>query len=809
MPTQIQWRRGNTAQTAAFTGALAEVTVDTDKKTLVVHDGVTQGGFTLALESAQQDALAFNKANGAYDKANSANIIAQNAFNQVNVAFDVANTKYSASGGTIAGNVLVSGNVTPTTDNDKYLGSSLYRWHTVFVGPGSVDIDGIKIQNTAGKLVISGATDFVVPGAPGTAAISATANAAYATANTALLSTGAFAQANAAYDKANSAYDLANNVAPQVQPAFDKANAGFGIATSGFAQANLAYDKANSATILAQGAYDTANNVAPQVQPAYDKANNAYNQANTATILAQGAYDSANNVAPQVQPAYNRANNAFAQANLAFDTANSGLGIATSGFAQANLAYTTANSANILAQAAFDAANTKFSSSGGTVSGNMTVTGNLTIGGSTTTLSAINLSVADNMLYLNDGVLTTITNAVGNGTSVIYTTSATHNYQVGMFVTVTGMNPTAYNTTNTIITAVTTNTFNIASSGTGSFVSGGTARAKSSANPDLGFAGGYNDGTYRHAGLFRDATDGIWKFYHNYQPEPDASPFIDTSNTSFRIANLTANIITDVVTLRGLDPLAYANTIQTSAQANVGAGLITVTSAYQANVGAGLLAYQTTSQANVGAGLITVTGRVNSAFGQANLAFTQANTGTGVATSAFGQANLAFTQANTGTGVATSAFGQANLAYAIANSAAFSANTKVSKSGDTIAGTLTAEAFVSNTSFSVGGTSYVAVSSNTFTTASTSQVAIDSFDKTIYRSAKYFVQLTSGTSYHVIELNVLHDGTTTYIAQYGEMFSGSSLGTFDAYISGGFVNLYLTAANSVTVAKLARTAIVI
>jgi hypothetical protein len=725
MPTQIQWRRGNTAQTAAFTGALAEITVDTDKKTLVVHDGVTQGGFTLALESAQQDALAFNKANGAYDKANSANIIAQNAFNQVNVAFDVANTKYSAAGGTIAGNVLVSGNVTPTTDNDKYLGSSLYRWHTVFVGPGSVDIDGIKIQNTAGKLVISGATDFVVPGAPGTAAISATANAAYNTANTALLSTGAFAQANAAFDKANSAYDLANNVAPQVQPAFDKANAGFGLATSGFAQANLAYDKANSAT-----------------------------------ILAQGAYDSANNVAPQVQPAYNRANNAFAQANLAFDTANSS-------FSQANLAFNKANSANILAQAAFDAANTKFSSSGGTVSGDMTVTGNLTIGGSTTTLSAINLSVADNMLYLNNGVLSTITNAVGNGTSVIYTTSSTHNYQVGMYVTVTGMNPTGYNTTNTAITAVTSTTFNIASSATGSFVSGGTARAKTSSNPDLGFAGGYNDGTYHHAGLFRDATDGTWKFYYNYDPEPDASPFIDTSNASFRIANVTANIITDVITLRGLDPLAYANTIQTNAQANVGAGLITVTSAYQANVGAARIADLATNQANTGAGLITVTGKVNSAFAQANLAFNQAN------------------------------------------SAAFSANTKVSKSGDTIAGTLTAEAFVSNTTFSVGGTSYVAVSSNTFTTSSTSQVAIDSFDKTIYRSAKYFVQLTSGTSYHTIEINVMHDGTTTYIAQYGEMFSGSSLGTFDAYISGGFVNLYLTAANNVTVAKLARTAIVI
>ena len=40
----IQLRRGTTAQHSAFTGLVGEVTVDTDKDTLVVHDGVTQGG---------------------------------------------------------------------------------------------------------------------------------------------------------------------------------------------------------------------------------------------------------------------------------------------------------------------------------------------------------------------------------------------------------------------------------------------------------------------------------------------------------------------------------------------------------------------------------------------------------------------------------------------------------------------------------------------------------------------------------------------------------------------------------------------
>ena len=48
MARQLQHRRGTTANHSSFTGATAEITVDTDKKTAVVHDGVTAGGFPLA-----------------------------------------------------------------------------------------------------------------------------------------------------------------------------------------------------------------------------------------------------------------------------------------------------------------------------------------------------------------------------------------------------------------------------------------------------------------------------------------------------------------------------------------------------------------------------------------------------------------------------------------------------------------------------------------------------------------------------------------------------------------------------------------
>jgi hypothetical protein len=56
MNKQVQFRRGTTAEHATFTGALGEVTVDTDKKVVVVHDGSTPGGVPAA--TAAQGALA-------------------------------------------------------------------------------------------------------------------------------------------------------------------------------------------------------------------------------------------------------------------------------------------------------------------------------------------------------------------------------------------------------------------------------------------------------------------------------------------------------------------------------------------------------------------------------------------------------------------------------------------------------------------------------------------------------------------------------------------------------------------------------
>ena len=48
MPTEVQFRRGTTAQNNSFTGAAGELSVNTTNNSLRIHDGSTAGGFELA-----------------------------------------------------------------------------------------------------------------------------------------------------------------------------------------------------------------------------------------------------------------------------------------------------------------------------------------------------------------------------------------------------------------------------------------------------------------------------------------------------------------------------------------------------------------------------------------------------------------------------------------------------------------------------------------------------------------------------------------------------------------------------------------
>jgi len=98
------------------------------------------------------------------------------------------------------------------------------------------------------------------------------------------------------------------------------------------------------------------------------------------------------------------------------------------------------------------------------------------------------------------------------------------------------------------------------------------------------------------------------------------------------------------------------------------------------------------------------------------------------------------------------------------------------------------------------------VTSTTLTTTSASTIATHA--AATYRTVKYLVQLTQGTDYHSTEINLIHDGTTVYITEYGTLFDNAALGTFDATITSGNILLKLTpGSNTSLTARVVSTAI--
>jgi hypothetical protein len=209
---------------------------------------------------------------------------------------------------------------------------------------------------------------------------------------------------------------------------------------------------------------------------------------------------------------------------------------------------------------------------------------------------------------------------------------------------------------------------------------------------DIGFVAHYEDGSAntKHTGLVRDVSAGVWYLFDDYIPHIQEDNLLNVADPSFRVSTLTANLVTDAITVRGVDPLDRANA-----------------------------AYST-------------------------------------------------------------------------------ANTKFDSTGGTISGNIAVTGIVTINTHAV-------LESTEITTASISQTTLDAFATATYRSAKYLVQMTSGSAYHMIELSLIHDGTTVHLSQYGEVKTGSSLGSFDASISSGTLSVLFTPTNSTTTVKATAT----
>ena len=212
------------------------------------------------------------------------------------------------------------------------------------------------------------------------------------------------------------------------------------------------------------------------------------------------------------------------------------------------------------------------------------IDGNLHVNGTTVTENTKTVATHDNLIYLNAALDSVITNAVGDGTYVTYT--ADNQYAPGMDIRVTGMDPVGYNISSSdglTVYSATSTQFVVAKNTTGSFVSGGTAHAKTEANPDLGFAGGYYNAGYAHAGLFRDATDGVFKIFDGYTPEPDEAVNIDTTHASFSFAPIKVESLdvvdasatrTNLGLVIGTDVQPWSSTISGIEQLGSGTGFL-------------------------------------------------------------------------------------------------------------------------------------------------------------------------------------------------------------------------------------------
>ena len=86
---------------------------------------------------------------------------------------------------------------------------------------------------------------------------------------------------------------------------------------------------------------------------------------------------------------------------------------------------------------------------------------------------------------------------------------------------------------------------------------------------------------------------------------------------------------------------------------------------------------------------------------------------------------------------------------------------------------------------------------------------LDVYSSSAYRSAKYFIQIVDGTSIHISEITVFHDGTNVYINEYGISTNNGQLGFFDAvYDANVTLNFTPTGATNMTI-KVVRMGITI
>ena len=168
MSTQVQFRRGTTTQNNAFTGANGEISVDTDVKTIRLHDGVTGGGAAIMLNTTTaQTALNKTFSTGSVWTGTSVGLAYGGTGSSLTgvagaIAYSGASGLGLSAAGT-SGQVLVSGG----TNSPVWVNASSLTTGVATTAVTATNIAG----GSAGQLIIqsdTGLSSFITAGATGT-----------------------------------------------------------------------------------------------------------------------------------------------------------------------------------------------------------------------------------------------------------------------------------------------------------------------------------------------------------------------------------------------------------------------------------------------------------------------------------------------------------------------------------------------------------------------------------------------------------------------------------------------------------------